>query len=135
MRMTSWMVLGLMLAAPAYAGQVYKWVDPDGRVHYGDQPMPGAKAVDLRTNRGTLATTDPVAETSAAEDDAEPKPAEKLKPDPELCAQKKKELETYNTASKIVERDRLGRDKEYGEEEKKMLIERTQKQIEQACAQ
>lgn len=132
MRMTSWMVLGLMLAAPAFAGQVYRWVDPDGRVHYGDQPMPGAREVDLRTNT-SAAPAAPVAEG----ENGEPRPAaatEKLAPNPELCAQKKQELQTYSTASKIVERDRLGREKEYGAEEKKLLVAQTQKQIEQLCA-
>jgi len=35
---------GLLLAPPAWA-QVYKWVDAEGRVHYGERPPP-AREVD-----------------------------------------------------------------------------------------
>src|SRR5689334_23079425 len=46
-------VLGAVLAAaPAWA-QVYKWVDEQGRTHYGEKP-PASKAapVDLRDSTG-----------------------------------------------------------------------------------
>lgn len=39
-------LLGLGLHGQA-AAAVYKWVDPDGKVVYSDQPRPGAKEVDL----------------------------------------------------------------------------------------
>lgn len=40
-------LLGLVLAVPAYAA-VYKWVDDQGNVHYGDNPpAQGASPVDL----------------------------------------------------------------------------------------
>jgi hypothetical protein len=34
----------LALAIPAAWAQVFKWVDENGRVHYGEKPPPGAKA-------------------------------------------------------------------------------------------
>lgn len=39
-------LLGLGLHGPA-AAAVYKWVGPDGKVVYSDQPRPGAKEVEL----------------------------------------------------------------------------------------
>ena len=36
--------LMLALAVPAASAQVFKWVDENGRVHYGEKPPPGAKA-------------------------------------------------------------------------------------------
>ena len=33
----------MALAAPAASAQVYKWVDENGRVHYGENPPPGSK--------------------------------------------------------------------------------------------
>jgi murein DD-endopeptidase MepM/ murein hydrolase activator NlpD len=40
-------LLGLGLSLPVPTGQansaVYRWVDPDGHVHYGDHPQPGAE--------------------------------------------------------------------------------------------
>ena len=37
----------LFVAWPAW-GQLYKWVDEKGRVHYGEKPPAGAKAAPLR---------------------------------------------------------------------------------------
>ena len=36
--------LMLALAVPAASAQVFKWVDENGRVHYGEKPPPGTKA-------------------------------------------------------------------------------------------
>lgn len=36
--------LALLFAAHAAAAQVYKWVDSDGRTHYGNRPPPGVAA-------------------------------------------------------------------------------------------
>jgi hypothetical protein len=38
------LVLLLALASPVAWAQVYKWVDENGRVHYGEKPPPGAKS-------------------------------------------------------------------------------------------
>ena len=37
-------VLAALLAASAAHAQVYRWVDEQGRVHYGERPPSGAKA-------------------------------------------------------------------------------------------
>lgn len=47
MEKTIIVVLSFLLAAAAW-GQQYKWVDPDGKVRYGDVPPPGVKATPLR---------------------------------------------------------------------------------------
>ena len=43
--------LALLLAAlsPLAAGQVYRWVDKQGRVHYGDRPPANAATAKIRT--------------------------------------------------------------------------------------
>ena len=38
----------LLLAAGAADAQLYKWVDKDGRVRYGDTPPPGAAASSIK---------------------------------------------------------------------------------------
>ena len=46
------LVAALLMACPAgtqAASQVYRWVDKQGRVHYGDRPPPGAAAGTIRT--------------------------------------------------------------------------------------
>jgi len=45
--------LCLLLQTPSYAG-VYKWLDQDGQVHYGDQPnKANAEKVTIRKNETT----------------------------------------------------------------------------------
>ena len=60
----------VLLAALAFAGaasaQMYKWVDKDGRVRYGDTPPPGAKALPLKAPSGTLAPSAPAAKKDDA---------------------------------------------------------------------
>ena len=61
------LVLGLALAfSTGAAAQLYRWVDEDGRVRYGDTPPPGVKASALKppSSTGTAAP-------AAAEQDAE----------------------------------------------------------------
>ena len=38
------LALLLVLAVSVASAQVYKWVDENGRVHYGEKPPPGSKA-------------------------------------------------------------------------------------------
>ena len=47
-----------LLAATAAAGDLYRWVDAEGRVHYTDSPLPGTKVekLDIRSQ-----PTDPAA--------------------------------------------------------------------------
>ena len=49
-------LLAASLALPA-AAQVQKWLDGDGRVHYGDPPPPG-KNVQASELRGTVSVAD-----------------------------------------------------------------------------
>jgi len=41
------LLLAALLASQAVAAEVYRWVDEDGTVHFGDQPPPGAEKVEL----------------------------------------------------------------------------------------
>lgn len=49
----------MLAALAAFAGQaavVYKWTDPNGVVHYSDQPVPGAQRIyTTNSNMGTVA--------------------------------------------------------------------------------
>lgn len=40
--------LALCMAMACASAQSYKWVDKDGKVHYGDSPPPGAKVTPLK---------------------------------------------------------------------------------------
>ena len=40
-------VLFLVVSGAAFAGTMYKWVDPDGTIHYSSQPVAGATEVHI----------------------------------------------------------------------------------------
>lgn len=48
---------GLLFAANSYA-ELYKWVDSEGKVHYGDQPPQNAKLKDIRNNISSFTSVD-----------------------------------------------------------------------------
>jgi hypothetical protein len=68
-------LVALLALAPAAIADVYKWVDRNGSVHYGDTPPANARSrsVDLRYARS--ATTTEVNSCCVAKEDT-PKPAE-----------------------------------------------------------
>jgi hypothetical protein len=59
----------LMMFATAAAAQLYKWVDKDGKVRYGDTPPPGVKATPLKGPSGPAAA--PSAATKGEKDKGE----------------------------------------------------------------
>jgi len=105
------------VSVPAAAGQIYRWVDAAGRVHFGDNPQPGAQPVDVRVPGAAIATTPTV------------------RFDPVICESKRKELGSYKTAQRLVERDALGREKEYTGEDRVRLIAKTEQDVAKACTE
>jgi len=115
---------GVALVLFAVAGstqadnKVFRWVDSQGNVHYGDMPPDAKKArrVEVRAPNG-----------------AEPPPpsldAEKL----DQCREKLAQIETYRQAARISETDGLGNRREYSDEQKEQLIQRLQGQYANAC--
>ncbi|MDM4772691.1 DUF4124 domain-containing protein [Solimonas sp. SE-A11] len=123
MRMARVMALGLALAvAPAMAAEVYKWVDPNGRVHYGDQPQPGWKRVGVNAPPASSPGSAPAPAAVPGEVDKA------------ACDKKKQELESYQKAARVVERDALGREKEYSAEDRQKLIALAQKETDDVCS-
>jgi hypothetical protein len=132
----SFAVLLCVCAFAASAGQVYKWIDANGRVHYSDTPRPGWKRVDVRTGGGLQSVTaapEPAAETDVAESDVEESP-ERARLRAEECQKRRDQLETYRTSTQIIERDSLGNERTYSEEQRLQLIEQTQRQVNELCS-
>ena len=111
----------LAVAVPAaLAGSVYKWTDAQGHVHYGDSPAQGAQKLDMDPNGGQAAAA------SGEQANAAQKAAE--------CTRQRDQLTTYRSATTIVEKDALGKEREYSGEERQKLIELTQSKMDAACA-
>jgi hypothetical protein len=70
----SWIALGLLAllvrGLAVQAAVVYKWIDPDGVVHFSDQPVPGAEKI---VTAGGSSRGGPVPASSGSSPSAEPK--------------------------------------------------------------
>lgn len=65
-----------LAAQGAVAGGIYKWVDADGNVHFGDRPAAGAEPVDVQVNAVTTVRSTEILERVLA--DRPPAPAAKV---------------------------------------------------------
>jgi hypothetical protein len=107
--------LGVAASAQS-GGSLYRWVDKDGHVHYGDQPAANAQRL---TPKGTDSSADaPVVDDKQVA----------------LCKQKQEQFDTYTKAGTITETDALGNKHEYSPDEKTQLLSQTQQYLEQHCA-
>jgi hypothetical protein len=50
--MRKWLILLFALPATASSAPAWTWVDADGLVHYSDQPVPGARRIELANAQG-----------------------------------------------------------------------------------
>jgi len=131
----------LMAAFGVSAGQIYKWVDAEGRYHYADQPQPGWTPVNVKPIGGpALNAPAPSEPASEAQPTPTPSPmqnaadnAVRQKVRAEECARRREQLITYQNAPKIIERSPLGVERELSEDERLKLIEQTQQQVGDLC--
>lgn len=118
---------GLLAAATAQAGKVYRWIDAEGRVHYGD--VPGSQAREVQ-EVGVRAGSVPA-----------PQQQETKSPDPALeetgrlavCEARRRQLDTYRNSARLIEKDNLGREHEFTAEERALLTDRTRVEIIELC--
>jgi hypothetical protein len=108
-------MLAALVSAPVLAGNVYKWVDAQGRFHFSDTAEPGWRRVDVSP---TVVDGGPSPQTAVADDKRATE-----------CRQKRDALTGYKTASRIVERNSLGVEHEYTPEERQKLIAMTEQQL------
>lgn len=133
-----WFVLGLgLIAASAHAGQIYKWVDTDGRTHFSDTPQPGWKQVDVKpaSGSGGAPADDKPAQGAAPANNSVPDPERLAELKQQECDRRRAQLQTYLDAPRIVERTEAGEEREYSQDERLQLIERTRAQVAELCGE
>lgn len=114
--------VGVVMATGVSAsGKLYRWVDANGKVHFSDRPVAQAEELKLRVP----GVSTPPEERADAEGENQARAAE--------CQRKREQLNTYTSASRIIEKDNLGREKEYTADEKQQLVEKTREAITQLC--
>jgi hypothetical protein len=118
--MRSIVALCVVLAcAAASAGEVYKWKDKDGRIHYGDRP----KHIDAAP---VLINPDAVTTPNEQFASRQAREAE--------CAKKTAQLENYKRAPSISEVDNLGKQREYTPAEREQFLAMQQQKVDALCA-
>lgn len=91
------LVFGLMLVVAAGASaQLYRWVDKDGKLRYGDTPPAGVKATTLRPPAGSSAPA-PAPDGAAASKDAKKGP---LTPAEQEADFRKRQMEAQKARDK-----------------------------------
>ncbi len=117
----------LLIAGGASAAgeRIYRWTTPEGKVQYGDQPPSGAQ--DVRNFDRRVGTT-----AASPSDQAEGRPAAKTISETD-CINKRAQLNTYKNASRLVERDSLGREREFTVAEREQLVAKVQADLESQC--
>ena len=145
----SFMVMALTFAGGAMANEIYRWVDAEGNVHYGDRPSgaPAEQRLQLtyaRTDGSAVEqrVQDRLAEkTARAEADAEAeKAAQEAAEEAEIAAEQQKacesareRLETYRSSRRLYKADENGERVYLDEEQRQAASRRIEEQIAEFC--
>jgi hypothetical protein len=143
------LLLAVTAAGAAFAGDIYKWTDEEGNVHFGDHPG-GAEPVrlDIKSRPTDPARIQAMAETGAAAraKTAEEKAAAKADAptDEEIqaqadehtqeCSKYESQLQEYMAARRIYRDDESGERVFLDEEEMQATRERAEKQVREFCS-
>ena len=135
----------LFIQSPLYA-EVYKWVDENGQVHYGEQPgNTGAEKITIRQNETTKPRPINKAEEDAAESDKkntdqqteafgeweEVPPSKKEKH--KLCNEAKSDLAAINSRGRMREINKKGEYVYLTEQQRQQRISAAQKKQREFC--
>ncbi len=133
------MMLAFSSAGVVFAGDIYKWTDEDGNVHFGDRPTANASAKSLAVSSGL---TDPSKvqarydEKTAAIEPGEPTPEElraQALEQEENCATSKARLQKFLTSRRLYRQDENGERVYLDEDETLAARQRVQNQVEEYC--
>ncbi len=137
----------LVCGAAAQAAGVYKWVDAQGRIHYGDQPqnstarplnIPPPPPVDegLRQQREAMSKP-PKAKPEAQkkQDDTITSAKEAREQITQNCTRMKERLSKYEAAAMLTDAGNDGERRLLNEDERKKLIEDTRGEVDKWCTQ
>ena len=132
----------LALSTTANAGQIYKWVDAQGNVHFGSQPPEGQAAAEVNPNISQPKLTEeaPVQSTDDSAESEQKAIDEKVKKEVAVQeAERKKYCETVRTNLSQLENNPRVRVEDDGElrrlteEERQAKIAENKKLIAENC--
>jgi hypothetical protein len=121
----------LLLAAAAGGAQaekVYRWTDAQGKAHYSDRPQGRAQLIDVKPGSGP-------GTPGGAESDSPGRESAGSARNAAECERRRGQLDTYRRAERIVEKDSLGNEREYGAGDRDKLIRLTEQSMRDACGE
>lgn len=120
-------LLAVLTLAQAQAAdiKVQKWVDSQGRVHFGDQPPNAADTEEMVIK--TNSPSDARADNAAADGDKQ------AKEDSEACIAARKQLKDYEAAPFLYETDPQGKKHILPDEQRQELLESVRSRIKGEC--
>lgn len=141
------LALGLALAAPLQADEIYKWVDEEGVTHYSQQPPPSGDAArvgvdrppdeEIERERQEMEETGERLdarreERREAEQQARKEAGEREERE-ERCADLRSSLKKLTENRRLLVPDGEGDVRRMGEEERQERVAERRRQIEEEC--
>ncbi len=125
-------MLAVMLAPAVFATGVYKWVDDNGKIHYGSQRPQDASAERLQLNVPTPATRPEDAEEEAtgvelSDDDKAQKERDAY------CKSERARLKTVEKTADIHEKDASGNVRKLSAADRNQRLSKIRANISQYC--
>jgi len=120
------LLVGLAASGAGAAERVYKWVDAEGVVHFGQQPPAEAKAEAIKVQQGySTKDTEAPAELTAEEKQAAA--------DAETCRTATENHKTLSGAGEVTRVDEYGEKHTMSQEEKDAEAARAKAAMERFC--
>ncbi|MGQ0657991.1 MAG: DUF4124 domain-containing protein [Chromatiales bacterium] len=139
-------MLGAGLVITATAAPVYKWVDENGKVHYGDRPgssdsteikfkdnLPAQGPTTGEREEKTKKLLDQYADERAEQQEQEARRKEEQAQRKQNCAKAKETLDQYLHASYLYEEDKDGERRPLSKEERARAEAEAQKAVDHWC--
>jgi hypothetical protein len=144
-------VLLATLSAGAFGGQIYRWVGPDGIVHFSEHPPPGVGAEPVSIRSGGTSPEQAAGELKRLREKAglgEPgtpaaaAPAGAPTPEQQAAAERQREencrnaqenLRVLETSQRVMTKDAEGNLVRLDDDQKQARLAETRRQIEQNC--
>jgi hypothetical protein len=137
----------LVITSSAYANGIYKWIDEDGNVHYGDAPPASVATEEVTVDVAPsvpgkplprLETSDPGSSTTSSEspanDEPEPEPEVSDEQAENICSQAHRNLTKLNKSRRKARvRNPDGTTRQMNNEERKASREQANQNVKDYC--
>lgn len=139
------MASGLVTHGGAAAAGIYKWVDEQGQVHYGERPVSqDAEEVNIRTNETTKPRqiapgNEENGEAEAEQADAKEKPAKPEKPripaaeKRRMCSEARSDIAAISSRGRMREKDAQGNYRYLSEDQRQQRLSAARKKQKKYC--